>query len=359
MEIYDRLIVLYPNENESYLCKASILSMWGEKYEAIEIYKKLIKLNPDSAKAYERIGDILNDDFLEEYEEAINFYDKAIALEPKNAELYWRKADALNGLDGKQEELIKVVDKAIELDKKQQHLDGDLLFEIGKYDLAVKAFNNSITKYPSAAHSYYKISEVLFEIRKYNEALEHINKAIELKPNEYWYFYACQAKSLKELNRFEEALVACDKAIELGGAYSYHQKAVILDEIGEYSEAIICLNKGIMQYSLYDLEIYIQLKVKILCKLTKYDEALETLRNNKDFDTPYSEILTEDLIYILEKAERYEELLAEYDRLIMNDPGNAKLYDRKGMVFEKLGRLDEAAECYNNMIDVKRRNKEF
>ncbi|WP_040257042.1 hypothetical protein [Rickettsia hoogstraalii] len=108
-----------------------------------------------------------------------------------------------------------------------------------------------------------------------------------------------------------------------------------------------------MQYPSYDLEIYVQLKAKILCKLNKYDEALEILRNNKNFDTPYSEILTEDLIYILEKAEKYEELLTEYDRLITNYPYNAKLYDMKGIVFEKLGRLDEAAECYNKMIDIK------
>ncbi|MCX4083304.1 tetratricopeptide repeat protein [Rickettsia hoogstraalii] len=231
-----------------------------------------------------------------------------------------------------------------------------MLFEIGKYDLAILAFSNSIKKYPSDSYNadfYYKISSVLLKIRKYNEALDNINKAIELKPNKYWYYYACQADSLKELRRFEEALTACDKAIELGGAYLYNQKAIILDEIGKYDEAIICLNKGIMQYPSYDLEIYVQLKAKILCKLNKYDEALETLRNNKNFDTPYSEILTEDLIYILEKAEKYEELLTEYDRLITNYPYNAKLYDMKGIVFEKLGRLDEAAECYNKMIDIK------
>ena len=181
-------------------------------------------LNPNCAKAYESIGNILNDEFLEEYEEAISFYDKAIELEPKNIQVYWAKAEALNALDDKQEELVKVVDKAVKLDRKKQYLDGDILFEIGKYDLTILAFSNSIKKYPSDSYNadfYYKISSVLLKIRKYNEALDNINKAIELKPNKYWYYYACQADSLKELRRFEEALTACDKAIELGGAYLY------------------------------------------------------------------------------------------------------------------------------------------
>ncbi|WP_341790317.1 tetratricopeptide repeat protein [Rickettsia endosymbiont of Polydrusus tereticollis] len=306
------------------------------------------------------------------YEEAIKIYDKLITLIPKNAELYWQKTEALFFLEDREEDLLKVIDKAINFSKDSKYLNddiifavkGDILFEVKKYDLAILAFNNRIKKHPLDPYNYYKISESLFKISEYEQALEYINKAIKLPPNTetkylYWRFYACQAEILKELGKIEEALVACDNAIELGGAYSYHQKAVILDEIGKYSEAIICLNKGIMQYPLYDLEICVQLKAKILCKLNKYDEALETLRNNKNFDTPYSEILTEELIYILEKADKYEELLAEYDRLIMNDPANAKLYDRKGMLFEKLGRLDEAAEYYNKMIDVKRRNKEF
>jgi len=60
-------------------------------------------------------------------------------------------------------------------------------------------------------------------------------------------FYFAQGYSLGNLGKYEEAIVCCDKAIEIDpdNVAAYHNKGIDLDSLGKYEEAIVCCDKAI------------------------------------------------------------------------------------------------------------------
>jgi tetratricopeptide (TPR) repeat protein len=60
----------------------------------------------------------------------------------------------------------------------------------------------------------------LNKLKRYEEALVSCDKAIELDPNYRW-AWALRASALNSLKRYEEALASCDKAIEVDPNYTW------------------------------------------------------------------------------------------------------------------------------------------
>ncbi|MGD9779610.1 tetratricopeptide repeat protein, partial [Methanomethylovorans sp.] len=80
---------------------------------------------------------------------------------------------------------------------------------------------------------------------RYEEALQACDKAIEIDPN-YLYAWSHKGFALYGLGRYDEALQAYDKCIELDplNALSWYNKGVILEALGRYDEAQVCYDKA-------------------------------------------------------------------------------------------------------------------
>lgn len=95
-----------------YGLKASKASKNGKYEQAISLYKKSVKYNPDDWAAYLNMGNAYCGK--KDYRSAISYYEKAIHIYPNNASVFFNMGVAYINLDN--------VDKQIESYKKAAQL---------------------------------------------------------------------------------------------------------------------------------------------------------------------------------------------------------------------------------------------
>ncbi len=118
---------------------------------------------------------------------------------------------------------------------------------------------------------------------------------------------------LTRLERYHEALDACNQAIELDATYSiaYSQKGEILHQLGRYSEALQALEQAIALAP--DFASAYQQKAEVLASLRRYDEALAAYNKALQL-SPKQFFLLFARADVLKKLLRYEEANADYGR---------------------------------------------
>jgi tetratricopeptide (TPR) repeat protein len=273
---YNNAIALDPSNTGSYYGKARIytaLSFYARDmhnykefdhycYETIETYKKAAKIDPSDPRYWMEIGYFLNQ--LDRYEEASNAFDKAIEInqDKKWFHLFiWNgKLTALNGIAGKHQydadiwyaignafikrgsdilsmyEATRAYDKAIinrpnfveawngkGLVLKQwsngrwsveSSIEAAFAMAQGKYDEAIKAYDEAIRLKPDYANTWYNKGLALKDQGNYTDALEYFEKTLELDPENTMAYYA-KGIALKSLGITNEANAALAKSGEL------------------------------------------------------------------------------------------------------------------------------------------------
>ncbi|MHC5937079.1 tetratricopeptide repeat-containing S1 family peptidase [Nostoc sp.] len=124
---------------------------------------------------------------------------------------------------------------------------GNQLWRLGRYQEAVKAFDEAIKLKPAFVYlAYYGKDLALGWDRKYQESVDALESAVKLKPD---FVAAWESLSVnyRQLNQLEQALLAINKAIQLQpeNANLYNQKCEILEDLKRYTEAETAINKAI------------------------------------------------------------------------------------------------------------------
>jgi len=99
----------------------------------------------------------------------------------------------------------------------------------GKYQQAIKDFNQAIEINPNSAPAYLGRAVAYYELGKYKRALENYEKCISLDPNDAlhynnlaWFLATCPDRKYRNVNR---AVELAEKASEL------KEKAYIIDTL--------------------------------------------------------------------------------------------------------------------------------
>lgn len=105
-------------------------------------------------------------------------------------------------------------------------------------------------------------------------------------------------------------------------------------------------------------------KWKLLSKLNHHEAALDLIEDSKEYRNNNSiyiddfepEIIDGQLFLYkaisLEKTGDYEESLKIYEYLLLKDPEDAYLWERKAEITEKLGMIKDAINAYNNLLAI-------
>nr|WP_253308223.1 tetratricopeptide repeat protein [Rickettsia endosymbiont of Ceutorhynchus assimilis] len=148
---------------------------------------------------------------------------------------------------------------------------GDELLNLGKYELAIEAYNKAIELNPDNQDYYH--NKVLAITRLYEEDL-----AVNLAPEAIFQnFYSIKANMFNTEGKYDLALETIDKCIELEpeNFYSYYNKARILYDSKQYALALINFNKAI-ELNPNNSGLYYN-KAMALAHLGKYNLALEAI----------------------------------------------------------------------------------
>ena len=158
---------------------------------AIEAYKRVILLNPENADTFNNIGVAFKQQG--KFDEAIESYKKSLSLKPDNAGVYYNLGFALRD-NGKLNEAIQAYKKSISL--KPDYIDsynnmGNILQDQGKFEKAIEVFIIALSLNPDYAEGYFNMGSSLKGIifKKPNPCLQKIitsllDKKTYVRPND-------------------------------------------------------------------------------------------------------------------------------------------------------------------------------
>jgi tetratricopeptide (TPR) repeat protein len=312
------------------------------------------------------------------YEDALVAYDWAIRAEPRDANLLHGRGTCLMAL-GQYKEALASLDQAIRLnrgDPSLHYTKGTCLETLGRYAEALASYDHVGRLLPGEAsdpyweHHYARLqlmaavgeARSLLELAKYADALVAYDRALSLIPasSQYWDYYYKDGKVLAEigrgsvlveLHRYRDALAAYDEAARLKpkDAEAQYGRGLALSHLGRYAEAIEAYDRAIRLKPDY-AEAHGN-KGWMLANLGRHEDALAELERAIRLD-PRDPIPYADMGRSLAALGRPREALAAYDRAVELDPDCVYARYSRARALGKMGRHKEALAEFSRITQL-------
>jgi tetratricopeptide (TPR) repeat protein len=385
------LIVAKSQSNPAIADRALRIAIYAENFEAaIVAAERRLELSPDNLEAqqvviaiYIRQGEIT---------EATRYLDNMISnsqvsdqtlfgnllgllAREKNAEAtldvtrqtahnYPQKAYAqylhamLSAQVGLADEALVYLDRSLEL----QVIDGvhsaraKILLKLGRSEEAVVSLSQAVAEQPDDKNIRLTYARLLVDVKQYEEARSEFEILYQQSPNDPDLLYTLGLLSL-ESQRLDDAEKYMARLVELNlreGEAQYY--------LGRIYEGKKQPNQAIDWYRMVQAEEYrfdAQLRVAALLGATdRIDKAREHLSQMRKGSQASSALVR---IYmtegeILGEAERFAEAKEVYDTALKFSPGNIDLLFARGMVAERMGRLDILEADINAVLKIQPNN---
>lgn len=185
--------------------KAIKLHVRGKVEKAEEIYKKIIKIDPNNIISLNNLGSILNSK--ENFEKSLNLVNRALEIKPEYVDALNNKGNCLKGLS--------------------------------RFEDAIKYFKKAIVIKPDFVGALNNLANTYRLIGRNKEAITIFQKVIELKPDYYEALYN-QAICLYSLNLFDQAEDSYKKAIKVKPNFveAYYNLSLLQMLKGNYKEGV-------------------------------------------------------------------------------------------------------------------------
>ncbi|MEP6486115.1 tetratricopeptide repeat protein [Microcoleus vaginatus GB2-A3] len=196
-------------------------------------------------------------------------------------------------------------------------------------------------------NDYHNLGNSLQEIGRFDEAVAAYKKAIELNPNFSWSYHSLGDVLLK-LEKWEEAVAAYKKAVELNPnfSWSYHNLGDALLKLQQWKEAAVAYRCEIALNS--DFAWSFCNLGDALTKLKHWDEAIATYLKAIEIDGDLPGIY-EKLGYALGQTESDLNLVLEQSQLQIT-PENWEFYLQLGKNLAKYDRPKSAIIFYSLLL---------
>ena len=189
--------------------------LWAEEYaKALPYFVETIKRNPDHGPGYFQIGYCLSK--LGQYQEAIESYKRALRIIPKEAAVHGNLCVAY-GNTGRYDEAIDSCKAAIQLKPDFAEAYSNLGWSYqraGRYQEAIQACKQAIRLKPDFSPAHYNLGNSYSALKKYEEAIDSYKEAIRIQ-FDYAEGHADLGAAYFHTGRIEEAIVSYKQAIRL------------------------------------------------------------------------------------------------------------------------------------------------
>lgn len=323
----------------------------GRLREAKENYQKVLLDHPKHFDALHLLGVIENQ--TNNYQQAVDLIEKAITIDPQSAPAYNNLGNALCGLK-KYEKAVKCYETAVSLkvDYAQAYNNmGNAQSALHQFQLANENYEKAIALKPDYTEALSNWGVALKELKQYDAALQKFNKAIELNPN-YVDAYNNQGAALSDLKRYEEAIRSYEKALEIkpDNAQVYNNQGVALNAIKRHLDAIESYKKAIAIQKSYP-DAYSNLGVA-LNDLKQHQAAVEKYNVAIDIKPDFA------LAYCnrgvaLNELKQYRQAIESYNEAIRMQPDYADAYCNRGVSLNHIKKHAEAMDSYSKAIALK------
>jgi tetratricopeptide (TPR) repeat protein len=225
---------------------ANTMCARGQPAVAIVIYRKILAIDPNNARAHNNMGLALQQ--LGHVEEALPYHQRALALSPGMAEADAGLGNAHRVL-GRLEEAVRHYLNAVAVRPGYAAAHNDLagvLHMLGHIAEAIGHYQRALLAQPDYADAHYNLANILAELGRPEEALGHYAKAIEIRPA-FAEARNNMANVLQALGRYDEAVEQYETAVGLRPRYAdaYHNLGKACFALNRYDYAIAAYEKAL------------------------------------------------------------------------------------------------------------------
>jgi tetratricopeptide (TPR) repeat protein len=302
--------------------------LWDQRRldEAAEVYRKALDINPKWVSFFLRLGGVLREQ--KKWDEAIGAYRMFIALRTTVtgwgvADPGWGSPDAGWGAIG-----------AVFADQE-------------KWDEAIDAYRKAVEHAPKDPQWYTKLGDALMKRGKPDEAAAAFRKVIEIQPK----YYSSQSTGLLRSKKWQEAVDAANKAIELdpNDAAAWGNLGAALVQLKKWDAAIAACRKAV-ELDRKNANAHWGLG-SALFNQKKWGEAAAAFREVTELN-PKDATAHSNLGAALREQRKLDEAVAAYRKVIELDPKNSSAYFWLGKTLESQGKLDETVACFRKSVEL-------
>lgn len=373
-----------PSLKNSYFWN-SLQAKWnhhfGKKDEAIVNWVDL--LNRDAPKSGLKIVRYLID--AQAFQEARDYLESSEKLYEDSAEIDYLLARCYIG-----QALIPQAKKKVEqaINKKPQNpayweLLADCYLELGDWQEAVKALDNSLRAAPKQAETNYRLGMIYAYHEDYHKALMCFQGCCQIQPRNSLY-WEMKAEMHLQLEQLTEACKSFENALRYGGtpdlaarlAYCYirnnqikkgikYYKLTLKHEPDHYDAlsnlAAVYQNEGRSKDALTLLEHAKKIYPKDPILLNNYAftlvhqgctrKATEYYREALEL-APEHPLIMYNLCVCLTRRGNWQESIDLLNVLISKDPNNSAAWALLGNIYDQINQFDTAIDCFNKSLKL-------
>ena len=208
----EQLILQYKDEPVPYSLRGDCYQLLGQCDDAIKYYEEALKIKPDCAEAYNKIGMALNDQ--RNFDEAIKYFEQALNINPEFVEVY-------NNL-------------------------GNLFKQNGQLNVAIENYKRALDINPDYASAYCNLGVILTESRQLDAAIKNYKRALDINPDS-GVTHNNLGSAYNDLGQFDAAIKCYKKALALNPSYAsaHNNLGTALRNLGDIDAAIICYKRAL------------------------------------------------------------------------------------------------------------------
>jgi tetratricopeptide (TPR) repeat protein len=200
---------------------------------------------------------------------------------------------------------------------------GNLHFNIGNYDLAMRDYDRTSELAPAWANPYRMRGMVHMFQGDYRKALAEVERSIELEPDNNNTIYN-RALIYMNLEQYESALADLDRSLEdIPTAYgALWHKAIVLARLGREEEAISTVD-WMIESNPSEFSFLFQRRADLLACIGRLDEAIATLDQAIDHSPGSALNLIRRAFYEVYRSGNCDLARADLDRALALAPESA------------------------------------
>jgi tetratricopeptide (TPR) repeat protein len=315
---------------------------------ALQAFNKAVDLDSGNATLWlhkAQVHEFMGDRSAAEvaYNEALNLTDEDLQENPDDADAWWNRGVILDSLD-RQTEAKEAREKAVQV------------------------YNQSLASNPEDGETWFKMAEVLVSLNRKDEAIAAYEKSIGMNSSKAGMAAISISHLLAEVGRYDEALVASDRALNLTSPDNIQDrmlvldiKGVILEEAKRPEEALQVFDEALKLYP--GDRTSLMYRASVLKDLHRYNESAEAYQKAIDLVSNESNLWKTNAWIgkgdALNASGRKDEALEAYRSAlevieldIQENPENSRAWERKGRALYKMGEYEEAIEAFDRSIEV-------
>lgn len=302
-------------------------------------------------------------------EDAIAAFKECVDLEPQNLNHQIELGVAYYKL-GRLDESLETLDKILAVEPNMTlalNNKARILLDRGDPRGALALYQRILNHDPKHIRTWIKAAQLMCSLEKYDKADGCIQEALVTSPHdaELWRERAIIAR---KAGRLEDAVDYIEKSLEQKATDfdSLREKANVLAALSRFKEAIETYQSAMHQKP-DDIEIKIALGFAYIAVKSYRDalDAFEAVMKTQKNDARVWEGRGLAFIALGENARgcvnrgtglmiqnKFDEALAQFDDAIAINPKFPEAWSNKGVLLEKMGRYEDAAEAYRQALDL-------